>query len=49
MGPITRNRAKQIQRQVDANLRSYYNLEHMAALSYPLCLIELGCNDEEGQ
>ena len=40
---------KQIQCQVNANLSSYYNLEHMAALSSPLLLVELRCHTEEGQ
>ena len=35
--------------QVNANLSLYYNLEHMAALSSPLLLVELRCNIKEGQ
>ena len=48
-GEIIIFRLKRTHCQVNANLILYYNLEHMAALSPPLLLVELRCNIEEGQ
>ena len=43
------SRIKQTHGQVNANLSSYHNLEHMAALSSPLLLVELRYHMEEIQ
>ena len=48
-GEIIIFRLKRTHCQVNANLSLYYNLEHMAALSSPLLLVELRCDIKEGQ
>ena len=43
------SRIKQTHDQVNANLSSYHNLEHMAALSSPLLLVKFRYHMEEIQ
>ena len=43
------SRIKQTHGQVNANLSSYHNLQNMAALSFPLLLVELRYHMEEVQ